>query len=196
MIKPPRQARLLKLLTEISPCITASPPAEVAPPRDGAELTTRTLYGNILVAEGSFGASHAVVANPFSDNAVAQALLIKQLERYQRSVTAANDGVEALRGLCTFTRLSSNWLTVYPAWETHEPGHFVLALFDHRKLLYPTVSAGAQYDVTDMPVCDGVEATKRLRKLENTRCATIRLPGSSIASMACCRISLSYAYFH
>ncbi|KAF9243774.1 STKc type histidine kinase [Melanogaster broomeanus] len=64
-------------------------------------------------------------------------------------------------GLCTLTGLSSNLLTVYPAWEAHEPGHFALALFDHH-----------------MPVCDGVEATKRLRKLENAHCSNIRTPSA------------------
>ncbi|KAI6045151.1 STKc type histidine kinase [Pisolithus marmoratus] len=49
------------------------------------------------------------------DNAVARNLLVKQLERYQLKVVATNDGLEALK-----------------AWESREPGYFVLALFDHR----------------------------------------------------------------
>ncbi|KAJ7693555.1 dual-domain HisK/Mak2 protein kinase [Mycena rosella] len=44
-------------------------------------------------------------------------------------------------------------------WQKHEPGYFSVALFDHH-----------------MPVCDGVEAAKRLRHLEEKRKAPIALP--------------------
>ncbi|KAF8213626.1 hypothetical protein K438DRAFT_1902622 [Mycena galopus ATCC 62051] len=44
-------------------------------------------------------------------------------------------------------------------WQKHEPGYFSVALFDHH-----------------MPVCDGVEAAKRLRHLEEKRKAVISLP--------------------
>ncbi|KAG5723159.1 Peroxide stress-activated histidine kinase mak2 [Termitomyces sp. T112] len=45
------------------------------------------------------------------------------------------------------------------AWEAHEPGYFSVALFDHH-----------------MPICDGVEATKRLRHLESMRKCEMCLP--------------------
>ncbi|KAG6837910.1 hypothetical protein H0H93_013063 [Arthromyces matolae] len=45
------------------------------------------------------------------------------------------------------------------AWEAHEPGYYSVALFDHH-----------------MPVCDGVEATKRLRHLESIRKCEVCLP--------------------
>ncbi|KAJ7022028.1 hypothetical protein C8F04DRAFT_1139170 [Mycena alexandri] len=44
-------------------------------------------------------------------------------------------------------------------WQKHEPGYFSVALFDHH-----------------MPVCDGVEATKRLRHMEEKRKAPVTLP--------------------
>ncbi|KAJ7071393.1 hypothetical protein C8F01DRAFT_1110373 [Mycena amicta] len=44
-------------------------------------------------------------------------------------------------------------------WQKHEPGYFSVALFDHH-----------------MPVCDGVEAAKRLRHLEQKRKAPVSLP--------------------
>ncbi|KAH9075705.1 histidine kinase [Lactarius deliciosus] len=44
-------------------------------------------------------------------------------------------------------------------WERHEPGYFSLAMFDHH-----------------MPICDGVEAAKRLRSLENRRKVSEFLP--------------------
>lgn len=52
------------------------------------------------------------------DNPVAQKLLCKQLERYKLSVTATSNGEEAVA-----------------AWESHEPGYFRVALFDHRALV-------------------------------------------------------------
>ncbi|KAJ7293811.1 dual-domain HisK/Mak2 protein kinase [Mycena rebaudengoi] len=44
-------------------------------------------------------------------------------------------------------------------WQKHEPGYFSVALFDHH-----------------MPVCDGVEAAKRLRHLEEKRNVPVALP--------------------
>ncbi|KAH8086606.1 histidine kinase [Cristinia sonorae] len=47
---------------------------------------------------------------------------------------------------------TSNGEEALSEWEAHEPGYFSVALFDHH-----------------MPICDGVEACKRLRVLENKR---------------------------
>jgi len=44
-------------------------------------------------------------------------------------------------------------------WEQHEPGYFGIALFDHH-----------------MPICDGIEAAKRIRLAESRRKTPIRLP--------------------
>ncbi|KIK70394.1 hypothetical protein GYMLUDRAFT_89430 [Collybiopsis luxurians FD-317 M1] len=44
-------------------------------------------------------------------------------------------------------------------WEAHEPGYFSVALFDHH-----------------MPICDGVEASKKLRIMENKRKVPVILP--------------------
>ncbi|OBZ79765.1 Peroxide stress-activated histidine kinase mak2 [Grifola frondosa] len=76
------------------------------------------------------------------DNPVAQKLLMKQLERYDLKVVATSNGEEAIT-----------------EWESHEPGYFSVALFDHH-----------------MPICDGVEACKRVRVLENKRRVPILLP--------------------
>ncbi|KAL0581382.1 Chk1 protein kinase [Marasmius crinis-equi] len=54
---------------------------------------------------------------------------------------------------------TSNGNEALEQWEAHEPGYFSVALFDHH-----------------MPICDGVEATKRLRVLEKKRKASILLP--------------------
>ncbi|CAA7259981.1 unnamed protein product [Cyclocybe aegerita] len=54
---------------------------------------------------------------------------------------------------------TSNGEEAIAEWEAHEPGFFSVALFDHH-----------------MPICDGVEAAKRLRLLESKRKCTILLP--------------------
>ncbi|KAH9850662.1 histidine kinase [Lenzites betulinus] len=54
---------------------------------------------------------------------------------------------------------TSNGEEAIAEWERHEPGHFSVALFDHH-----------------MPICDGVEACKRVRIHEGKRKVPILLP--------------------
>ncbi|KAI0325627.1 histidine kinase [Cubamyces sp. BRFM 1775] len=54
---------------------------------------------------------------------------------------------------------TSNGEEAIAEWERHEPGYFSVALFDHH-----------------MPICDGVEACKRLRIIEGKRKVPILLP--------------------
>ncbi|EED82903.1 hypothetical hybrid sensor histidine kinase [Postia placenta Mad-698-R] len=54
---------------------------------------------------------------------------------------------------------TSNGEEAIAEWEKHEPGYFSVALFDHH-----------------MPICDGVEASKRLRIMENKRRVPMVLP--------------------
>ncbi|KAI6159530.1 STKc type histidine kinase [Pisolithus thermaeus] len=143
IIKPARKLRILQVLAELKGVAFTTPPSPVVTMSPVVETPQRTLFGNVLIAE---------------DNAVAQNLLVKQLERYQLKVVATNDGQEALNG-CPAFWWPRHSLTSCTAWESREPGYFALALFDHH-----------------MPVCDGVEATRRLRKLESVRCPTISLP--------------------
>ena len=60
--------------------------------------------------------------------------------------------VKQLTGLGLTVIPTSNGEEAIAQWSAHEPGYFALALFDHH-----------------MPVCDGVEAAKRLRVLESRR---------------------------
>ncbi|KAI5123720.1 hypothetical protein M0805_000314 [Coniferiporia weirii] len=76
------------------------------------------------------------------DNPVAQKILKQQLERERLIVSAASNGNEAVQ-----------------EWESHEPGYFSIALFDHH-----------------MPLCDGIEACKRIRLLESKRRISLTLP--------------------
>ncbi|KAI0286668.1 histidine kinase [Russula aff. rugulosa BPL654] len=54
---------------------------------------------------------------------------------------------------------TSNGEEAITEWERHETGYFSLAMFDHH-----------------MPICDGVEAAKRLRSIENRRNVSEFLP--------------------
>ena len=81
-------------------------------------------------------------------------------------------------------------LIVHSEWESHEPGYFSVALFDHRKLSR-CIDAYVVLNtlLVDMPICDGVEACKRVRVLENKRRAPILLP--SMLFSFCCSHSLT-----
>ena len=99
MTKPPRKARLLQLLA-----IVKNPSDKPAAPlgggqADAAGMQQRTLFGNVLIAEGDDNAIRCcIVLNISSDNPVAQKLLIKQLERYELHVVATSNGEEAISG--------------------------------------------------------------------------------------------------
>ncbi|TBU58822.1 histidine kinase [Dichomitus squalens] len=54
---------------------------------------------------------------------------------------------------------TSNGEEAIAEWERHEPGYFSIAMFDHH-----------------MPICDGVEACKRIRVLEGKRKVPVLLP--------------------
>ncbi|KAF8665081.1 hypothetical protein AX16_000549 [Volvariella volvacea WC 439] len=130
MTKPPRKLRLLHTLAGLKDL-----PNTIA---SSSQSDLMKVMDDLAAAERTlFG--NVLVAE---DNPIAQHLLVKQLERHKLKVTATSNGEEALA-----------------EWESHEPGYFSVALFDHH-----------------MPVCDGVEATKRLRAMESKRKARISLP--------------------
>jgi CheY-like chemotaxis protein len=104
MTKPPRKARLLQALAKLRNL----PPETYANLRSGVALTVeeppesqRTLFGNVLIAEGE-RASDCVIRSCLhgkpADNPVAQKLLVKQLQRYDLNVTATSNGEEAIAG--------------------------------------------------------------------------------------------------
>jgi hypothetical protein len=83
----------------------------------------------------------------YSDNPIAQGLLIKQLERYNLNVTATENGIEAITGECRPLSSVSLLLILLPEWESHEPGYFSVAFFDHRKLYNLTLSFLTTYNL-------------------------------------------------
>ncbi|KIY45235.1 dual-domain HisK/Mak2 protein kinase [Fistulina hepatica ATCC 64428] len=134
MTKPPRKLRLLQALAQnmnasSTPSISMPPP----PPPSSAKAKVKPEAPQRTL----YG--NVLIAE---DNQVARHLLVKQLERQALRVTATTNGNEALA-----------------EWESHPPGYFTVALFDHH-----------------MPICDGVEAAKRLRVMEDKRKAPISLP--------------------
>jgi len=128
--KPPRTLRLLQLLASLRGISSDLQPSK------NSEVSQA--FRDIAAAKRTlFG--NVLIAE---DNPVAQQLLVKQLQRHQLNVTATSNGEEAVA-----------------EWETHDPGYFSIALFDHH-----------------MPVCDGVEACKRIRSLESRRKVSQQLP--------------------
>jgi hypothetical protein len=103
MTKPPRKARMLQLLAGLKDL--------------PHEVSTQTSVQAARVMEEQAAAQRTLYGNVLvaEDNPIAQNLLVKQLERYQLKVTATSNGEEATA-----------------AWESHEPGYFSVALFDHR----------------------------------------------------------------
>ncbi len=139
LTKPPRKSRLLQVLAELKNLPNKLSVTSISDPSriiGGVSTAQRTLYGNVLIAEGiPFIAPASPLPTVVLDNPIAQNLLMKQLERYDFKVTATSNGEEAIAG----TSLDSSitfFPDVLPEWENHGPGYFSLALFDHRKPLW------------------------------------------------------------
>ncbi|KAK0233760.1 dual-domain HisK/Mak2 protein kinase [Armillaria fumosa] len=130
MTKPPRQARLLQTLAGLKNLPNAIPSV--------SSTEVSKAVQNVAAAQRTLYGNVLIA----EDNPIAQQLLVKQLQRYQLNVTATSNGNEAIS-----------------EWESRDPGHFTVALFDHH-----------------MPICDGVEAAKRIRMLENKRKCQVMLP--------------------
>ncbi|EJD55247.1 hypothetical protein AURDEDRAFT_140870 [Auricularia subglabra TFB-10046 SS5] len=128
--KPPRTMRLLVILASLK---------DVLP-----EMSLMPISEIRAPVEDPNGLQRTLFGNVLiaEDNDVARQLLVKQLSRYKLTVTATSNGREAVT-----------------AWETHEPGFFSVALFDHH-----------------MPIMDGVEATKQIRQFEARRKVPVQLP--------------------
>lgn len=138
MIKPPRRARLLQMLAMLKN------PGQAQVTTVGTEssdeqraLDARTLYGNVLIAEGKLQhvfCHHFNADTTFiQDNPVAQKLLVRQLERFGLNVVTTSNGEEAIAGKSPEHNYEAyNNLPTFVEWESHNPGFFSAALFDHR----------------------------------------------------------------
>jgi len=117
MTKPPRLSRLLQKLAELKNLtltIGAPHSSEVSHVAD-EQSTPRTLFGNVLIAEGNCFLTNIEVSLRVSspDNPIAQNLLVKQLQRLELNVIATNNGEEAIAGMWTL-RLHVTVLTRSP----------------------------------------------------------------------------------
>jgi CheY-like chemotaxis protein len=105
MTKPPRQARILQTLAGLKDLPNAMPSTQfshIARAIESLSAAKRTLFGNVLVAEGSCVIHRIFRAHlrPLKlDNLIAQNLLVKQLQKYDLNVIATSDGNEALAGM-------------------------------------------------------------------------------------------------
>ncbi|KAK0481591.1 hypothetical protein IW261DRAFT_1550690 [Armillaria novae-zelandiae] len=104
MTKPPRQARLLQTLAGLKNLPNAIPSV--------SSTEVSKAVQNVAAAQRTLYGNVLIA----EDNPIAQQLLVKQLQRYQLNVTATSNGNEAIS-----------------EWESRDPGHFTVALFDHRK---------------------------------------------------------------
>ena len=77
--------------------------------------------------------------------------------------------------------VTTNGAEAIAAWEKYGPGYFHAAMFDHRMINgYLTVFVANSLGFLDMPICDGVEASKRIRALEAERGNGVRLPSELV----------------
>jgi CheY-like chemotaxis protein len=121
-------------------------------------------------------------AHFFEDNPIAQNLLVKQLERFQLKVDATSNGIEAIesknhcvvRDPCALTVLARMGSSRAGTLQRCSLRSSLVLSIGSTDNLYMLISG------TDMPICDGVEATKRIRVLENKRRVTVALPSEKV----------------
>ncbi|KAF9015434.1 dual-domain HisK/Mak2 protein kinase [Cyathus striatus] len=99
------------------------------------------------------------ITKALEDLAAAQRTLYGNVLIAEDNPIAQNLLVRQLERYHLKVTATSNGEEAIAEWEAHEPGYFSVALFDHH-----------------MPICDGVEAAKRLRLLEDKRKAPTILP--------------------
>ncbi|KAG6919550.1 hypothetical protein DXG01_004213 [Tephrocybe rancida] len=99
------------------------------------------------------------VSRAIEDLASAQRTLFGNVLIAEDNPIAQNLLIKQLERLNLHVIATDNGEEAIAEWEAHEPGYFSVALFDHH-----------------MPICDGVEATKRLRRLEIVRKYGVCLP--------------------
>ena len=175
LTKPPRTLKMLQTLVQLrhpSPRVTVPVPEKTVEEKfveDGSD--TRGFPGmKILIAEGKTPWTlNPKVDLPLAatrpDNPIARRLLKTQLERVSLQVETTTNGEEAIA-----------------AWEMHGPGYFRAAMFDHRRPDGPLILiVQSSSDPLDMPVCDGVDAARRIRALEVERGHDIILPSKPVA---------------
>ncbi|KAJ3724256.1 hypothetical protein DFJ43DRAFT_1157787 [Lentinula guzmanii] len=127
------------------------------PPRKARLLQTLAGLKNLPNAMATAPLSDVIRA--MDDIAAAQRTLFGNVLIAEDNPIAQNLLVKQLERYQLNVTATSNGNEALAEWEAHEPGYFSVALFDHH-----------------MPICDGVEASKKLRHLENKRKVPVMLP--------------------
>jgi len=100
-----------------------------------------------------------MVSKAVEDLAAAQRTLFGNVLIAEDNPIAQNLLIKQLERFQLNVTATGNGEEALAEWEAHEPGYFSVAMFDHH-----------------MPVCDGVEAAKRLRYAESKRKCQVLLP--------------------
>ncbi|VDC01932.1 unnamed protein product [Peniophora sp. CBMAI 1063] len=111
-----------------------------------------TMAGLVKISPDSYGAPAAGSSTRARDEPAPERTLYGNVLIAEDNPIAQGLLIKQLTGLGLVVVPTSNGEEAIAQWSAHEPGYFALALFDHH-----------------MPVCDGVEAAKRLRVLESRR---------------------------
>ncbi|KAF8061003.1 hypothetical protein FPV67DRAFT_1673829 [Lyophyllum atratum] len=127
------------------------------PPRKARML--QTLAGLKDLPNAMSMTPATVISKAVEDLAAAQRKLFGNILIAEDNPIAQNLLVKQLERFHLNVTATGNGEEALAEWEAHEPGHFSVALFDHH-----------------MPICDGVEAAKRLRHLESKRKVSVSLP--------------------
>ncbi|RDB29051.1 Peroxide stress-activated histidine kinase mak2 [Hypsizygus marmoreus] len=127
------------------------------PPRKARMLQTLASLKNLPNTMTTIKATD--ISKAMDDLAAAQRTLFGNVLVAEDNPIAQNLLIKQLERYHLNVTATSNGEEALAEWDAHEPGYFSVALFDHH-----------------MPICDGVEAAKRLRELESKRKSTISLP--------------------
>jgi hypothetical protein len=188
MTKPPRKARLLQTLAglkDLPGAMITSRPTDVTKAMEDLASARRTLYGNVLIAEGAtanFRLSREVYA---SINCTRQSCGTETAGPPVATISTERYGHQQRdRGTCWYRSIfyatTLDLMIIAPEWESHGPGYFGVALFDHRTSAEFNLLIHHRPDrLSDMPICDGIEAARRIRLLESERKLPIPLPSQS-----------------
>lgn len=172
MAKPARRAKLLRVLEQVVDHHPRGASPSSPTTSSSSTTTTSTTSNNHNHNSNSMMTAYFTPAElawfkgkPVliaEDNMVAQKLLRKQLEKLGFVVESANNGEEAVK-----------------LWRQRSVDHFVIGFFDHHMPKVKKELWGESLEVVISLLiyqCDGVEATRQIRKQEAQEKRTRRLP--------------------
>jgi CheY-like chemotaxis protein len=183
MTKPPRKARMLQTLAglkNLPNTISSGQPTDVTRAMEDLAAAQRTLYGNVLVAEGGY-----IVTYPWARLMSHQIILLLKILllnscRATSSTLSLPVMGKKLWQVCSFSLMgcsTAKVLIVQHGRPTSQDTSALRCLIIVNELLR-TLDCFVLTRSVDMPICDGVEAAKRLRMLESKRKSPVVLPST------------------